>query len=143
MSSDTRYFPPTIDEGWLNNRMFERYPAHKTSPLGHDLIERLTQEYLKFWRLIVSFPDRRVVAPATILAVQSVHYADRERYFTDCMDYFRRFRAKDLCWLGRTDFLGTIDTVRAYNLLYKEDPPEQWHDLMTEYNLGRPALRLV
>jgi hypothetical protein len=132
-----------IDENWLNQQMFSRYPGHKTTCESRTLIEKLTQEYMKFWRLILSFPEKRIVAPAVILTIQRVHYDDRQRYFDDCMGYFNKFLAKELRWRGRPDVIGTVDTVRSYRALYQEKPPEQWRDIVAEYDLGRPSLHLV
>jgi hypothetical protein len=143
MDNPPRYFPPQINTGWLNEEMFRRYPGHSVTPSSRTLIEKLTQEYIKFWRLVLSFSDRRVVAPAPILAVQRVHYHDRRRYYDDCMDYFNRFMDEELRWRGRADVMGTIHTVTAYKTLYGEEPPDPWNDIVAEYNLGRPSLHLV
>ena len=143
MNTRTRYFPPQIDQTWLNQSMLQRYPGHKTTKSSRALIEKLTQEYIKLWRLYLSFPERRVVAPGPILAVHRVHYDDRQRYFDDCMDYFNRYVAEEFFWQGRADVSGTIDTVRSYKDLYDEDPPDPWSDIVAEYNIGRSSLRLV
>jgi hypothetical protein len=107
------------------------------------LIVKLTEEYLRLWRLVLSYPEKRIVAPGPIIAVQEVHRTHREMYFHDCMEYFRRFMCKEFVWEGRLDVRGTIDTVVSYKDLYHESPPEQWHDLTKQYDLGRPILRLV
>jgi len=143
MNTRPRYFPPLIDEHWLNQQMFRRYPGHRTTHASRALIEKLTQEYVKFWRLIISFPEKRIVAPATILTVQRVHHDDKQRYFDDCMDYFNKFLSKEFRWGGRPDVIGTVDTFRSYRALYQEKPPEQWHDIVAEYDLGRTSLHLV
>jgi hypothetical protein len=143
MNSRTRYFPPEISKDWLDVQMLRSYPAHKSSQVGRELLERLTEEYLKFWRLVLSFPDKRVVATAPILAVQRVHQSNRKEYFDDCMAYFNRFLSTEFCWKGRSDVTGTVDTVSAYRELYRAQPPEQWRDIVNEYNLGKPKLIIV
>ena len=143
MDNRTRYFPPRIDTTWLNEATFCRYPSHRSTDHSRAMIIKLTQEYIKFWRLVLSFPERRIVAPGPILAVQRVHFDDRKRYFDDCMEYFNRYLAEELYWHGRGDVIGTLETVVSYQTLFKEDPPEPWFDIVAEYNLGRSSLRLV
>ena len=67
MNTRVRYFPPQIDQTWLNHALFDRYPGHKTTATSRALVEKLSEEYIKLWRLYLSFPERRVVAPGPIL----------------------------------------------------------------------------
>ena len=140
MIARTRYYPPNINRDWLADEVLNCYPSHQQCPV---LIVKLVDEYIKLWRLFLQYPEKRIVAPGPIIAVQEVHKLNRRIYFQHCMEYFRRFLNKEFVWGGRSDVQGTIDTVRSYIDLYNEQPPEQWVDITTEYNLGRSHLRLV
>ncbi len=134
------YAPPPISPQWLADAVLHAYPAHRAS--GR-LIEELVHEYLRLWRLIVHYPDKRVVAPGPIIAVQRVHWTHRRRYFEDCMAYFNRYIFKECVWGGHQDVAGTLDTVRSYHEFYDTDLPPAWKDMQDAYNLGRAHLRLV
>jgi hypothetical protein len=140
MTNNSRYYPPAIRLNWLVAEILAQYPAHKDSP---DLIISLAQEYLKFWRLVLTYPEMRIVAPSPLIAVQRIHWKHRDQYFNDCMDYFRKYLFKELVWRGRLDVVGTFQTVRSYYDLYDTYPPEAWVDMNNEYNLGRSHLRLI
>jgi len=136
----TRYYPPEISHDWLTEETLRLYPSHRTC---RSYIENAVAEYIKFWRLIVSYPDMRIVAPCTILAVHRVHWLHREIYFADCMQYFNRYLFEEMAWGGRSDITGTMETARSYIDLYDEQPSDPWHDLMYEYNLGHSFLYVV
>jgi len=137
-----RYYPPAIHELWLKESLLRRYPSHKTCK---EWIDVLYSEYVKLWRLVLSFPEKRVVAPGCIMAVAHVHQdADRQRYFRDCIDYFQRFVAPhELAWRGDNDIKGTVQTIAAYQDLFKEDPALPWRDMTERYMLRRSVLRIV
>lgn len=140
MSNNPRYYPPSIGLDWLVSEILRQYPSHKNTPA---VIVTLTQEYIKLWRLVLTYPEKRIVAPGPLIAVQRVHWGHREKYFADCMDYFKKYLFKELIWKGRLDVAGTVQTVRAYHDLFAEYPPEPWVDMNNEYNLGRAHLKLV
>ena len=140
MAIRIQYYPPNISRDWLITEVIHRYPNHQKS---RNLIAMLVDEYLRLWRLSLSFSERRIVAPGPIIAVQQVHRTHREEYLHDCMEYFRRFMGQELIWGGRLDVRGTVDTVTSYSDLYNESPPGPWNDMTEVYNLGRPTLRLV
>ncbi len=140
MTTHPGYAPPPISPYWLTEELLKQYPSHAQSKAW---LEELAREYLKFWRLVLCYPDKRVVAPGPIVAVQRVHFQHREAYLGDCLSYFNRFLLREMIWRGRTDIVGAIDTVRAYKDLYHELPPSPWHDVTSIYNLRIPALRVV
>lgn len=134
------YSPPSISLSWLTEEMSAHYPSHKQSKT---LLEDLSKEYLKFWRLVLSFPERRVVAPGPITAVQRVHWSNHEAYYIDSQTYFNRFLLLELVWHGRLDVRGALDTVYAYKELYHESPPPAWQDITHIYNLRIAKLHVV
>ena len=140
MNMQPTYAPPRLDRQRLTGMLLDHYLGHKDS---RNLIEALVEEYVRFWRMFLSYPTRRVVAPGPILAVQRIHFWDRERYFNDCMDYFNRFLHEEFTWRGQSDFVGTHDTVMAYQDLYNTDPPGPWNDLTKTYYIKRSGFRVV
>ena len=140
MAPNVRYFPPAISPVWLTQELLKHYPNYKLSNFS---LEDLAKEYIKFWRLVLSYPEKRVVAPGPIIAVQQVHFAHHEAYFDDCMTYFNRFVLRELVWHGQRDIRGAVDTVRAYRDLYHELPPPVWQNITAIYNLKIPSLHVV
>lgn len=144
------YAPPPISPRWLTAELLQHYPNHTKS---EEHLESLAAEYIKFWRLVLNYPDKRIVAPGPIIAVQRVHWnakrgeeADLDpnmTYIYDCMTYFRKFLRKELIWRGRLDILGAVHTVLAYKDLYHELPPPAWQDITDVYNLEIPGLYVV
>ena len=125
----------------LKNKLLILYPNHRCS---HNLLADLVEEYKRFWRLVLSYPHRRVVAPGPVMAVQRVHQIDEDRYYDDCMTYFNRFMSrKDLAWQGKTDHLGTHDTIMVYQDLFKADPPRAWADMTHIIALKKSRYRVV
>ena len=137
-----RYRPPAIDELWLKEALLMRYPSHKTCK---EWIDVLSSEYLKLWRLVLSFPEKRVVAPGCIMAVAHVHQdADRQGYFRDSMEYFQRFVSPlELAWRGDKDINGTVETISAYQELFQVDLAPPWRDMTKHDSLRRSVLRIV
>lgn len=136
------YAPPNLNKERLEVELLTQYPSHK----GNErLLCELVEEYVRLWRLVLSYPERRVVAPGPIMAVQQIHwYYSREQYFKDCMDYFNKFIPPILlAWKGVTDHLGVHDTVTVYHDLYKADPPRAWADMTSLYAIRKNNLRLV
>lgn len=140
MNTRTRYLPPAINRDWLCDELLRQYEGHRESL---ELLAALVDEYFRLWRLFRMYPERRVVATGPIMAVQRVHYNDRERYFYDCMEYFNRFLNSEFVWKGRSDVHGTIQTVVSYKELYEVPPPAPWQDITKEFELGRSHLQLV
>ena len=142
MSATTPTFgPPMLGDDWLKTKLLMWYPSHKTRSI---LIEQLVEEYKRFWRLILNFPQRRVVAPGPVMAVQRVHQSDAPRYFNDCMTYFNQFKRPDeLAWRGHTDYVGTSDTIMAYQHMFKASPHIAWIDMSHLVNFDRTTVRLL
>jgi hypothetical protein len=91
------------------------------------LISELVEEYKRFWRMILNYPHRRIVATGPIMAVQRAHQCNSEEYFWDCMTYFNQFKTrKDLVWYGLDDYTGTHDTYVVYKDLFNEEPHMAW-----------------
>lgn len=143
MTLHIRYALPNISHSWLTGAVLDQYPSHNVPGQPVALIETLVLEYLKLWHLIIHYPEKRVVAPGPILAVQRVHWTHRKQYFDDCMGYFNRYLYREMMWGGRTDVQGTLDIVRSYQDLYENPLPEAWSDIVYEYNLGRSHLSVV
>jgi hypothetical protein len=142
MGPRVRYAPPPIDQRSLSNLVIEKYQSHQSC---RDLIETLVAEYVKLWRLVLSYPEHRIVAPGCISAVQRVHQAaDRRTYFAQSMDYFGRYvPPRDIAWQGPMDIRGSIDTVRAYHDLHREFPPMEWSDILAVYGARRNSLVVI
>ena len=135
------YAPPPLDQYFLFERLITTYPGHRGD--ADRLISRLIEDYINFWRLLMNFPDARVVGTGPIIAVWKVHAADRDQFRTDCMNYFRRFIYwKDVAWKGETDLRGTIDTCRAFERQFNDDFPPSWVDMVRVYQSGL-QLRIV
>ena len=130
MNSNTlpTYAPPILQDVKLKKELLLWYPSHSDT---QSLLADLVEEYKRFWRLILSYPHRRVVAPGPVMAVQRVHQAiDEDRYFDDCMNYFERFMPRnELAWGGLSDHMGTHDTVMVYEDLFRTEPPRAWADM--------------
>jgi hypothetical protein len=141
MQPRPRYYPPAINVAGLKSSVLAQYPSHRGSL---HLIDSLISEYIKFWRLILSYRDKRIVATGPILAVQQVHQQHREEYFADCMHYFNRYvPAKEMAWGGSIDVRGAVQTVASYNELFQEPPPLPWADITALFSFKRTALRIV
>lgn len=122
---------PLLDEQGLKNALVDAYPSHKNI---RNSFNDLVTEYMKLWRLIRSFPDRRIVGTGPIIAVWRIHTDMREQYRKDCIDYFGDFLWwKDAAWGGKTDICGTVDTCRIYEGTYDKLPPAPWHDMVRLY----------
>ncbi len=135
------YGPPQLNENELRSRLLEWYPGHNGSRI---LLANLVEEYVRLWRLVLSYPHRRVVAPGPILAVQRAHSYNREGYFSDCMAYFNRFMPpKVFAWGGVHDYTGVHDTVSVYKDLFEKNPPEAWADMTDIYGIKRSHLTIV
>lgn len=135
------YGPPSLNEAELKNRLLKWYPSHTGSK---NLLDDLVEEYERFWRLVLSYPHRRVVAPGPIMAVQRAHFSNRQSYFQDCMDYFNKFMPpKVLAWGGTADYSGIHDTVTVYRDLYNTNPPDAWADMTNIYGIRRNGLTVV
>tara|TARA_B100000745_G_scaffold297064_1_gene243399 strand:- start:43 stop:474 length:432 start_codon:yes stop_codon:yes gene_type:complete len=143
MTTAIRYALPAISHAWLTTEVLAAYPAHDEPGEPTALVETLVLEYLKLWHLVIHYPERRVVAPGPIAAIQRVHWKHRKRYFDDCMEYFNRYLFKEMVWGGRLDISGTLDTVRTYRDLYQNDLPPPWGDIAHEYELGRSHLHVI
>lgn len=143
MAGKIRYGLPSVSHAWLTGAVLTRYPSHNHPGQATALIETLVMEYLKLWHLIIHYPEKRIVAPGPIIAVQRVHWEHRKQYFDDCMGYFNQYLFREMIWGGRQDIHGTLDTVRSYYDLYENKLPEAWNDIAHEYNLGRSHLRLI
>ena len=141
LNDQPTYGPPLLREDILTARLLDWYPSHKGSLI---LLTNLVEEYKRFWRLILNYPHRRVVAPGPIMAVQRAHQFDARRYFDDCMTYFNKFMRRDmLAWHGRTDYVGTFDTIMVYQDLFATDPPVAWIDMSHLANINRGTVRLL
>lgn len=142
MSNRIRYAPPPLNRQTLTQTVLSHYPSHRKCS---EWIALLVTEYCKLWHLALSYPERRVVAPGCILAVQKVHqHLDRDIYFAESVSYFGRLIAlRELSWGGDSDIKGAIETVRSYSELYHEDPAEPWNEMTKRYQLKRSKLRLV
>jgi hypothetical protein len=126
-NSHATYGPPQLPERWLKAALLDAYPSHHNT---RNFLFDLVEEYKRFWRLILNYPHRRVVAPGPVMAVQRIHQSDAQLYFNDCMEYFRRFmRRDDLAWRGHTDHVGTFDTIVVYQDMFKTDLPVAWIDM--------------
>jgi hypothetical protein len=139
--ASVRFVPPPFNQQMLCNLVIEQYQSHASCK---DVIATLVSEYVKLWRLVLSFPNNRVVATGCILAVQQVHQSsDRNAYFYDCMQYFNRYVSRrDFAWFGNRDIRGTLDTMSVYSQLYGI-PPEPWNEMRSVYELKRGHLRRV
>ncbi len=140
------YHNHAINHAWLTQEVLATYPSHKSSRKLVEKIETLVLEYLKFWHLMVQRPEKRIVAPGPIIAVQDVHSSNREIYFQDCMQYFNTYHSKrDMIWGGLPDIEGTIDTVDMYAEVYTQQMSEPWSDLLHAYDLKKqtPHLKLL
>lgn len=135
------YGPPMLNESILRKRLLILYPNHKTSIF---LISELVEEYKRFWRMIVNYPHRRVVATGPVMAVQRAHQLNSEEYFWDCMTYFNRFKTrKDLAWHGSEDYTGTHDTYVVYKDLFKEEPHVAWVAMTSLILVKKEPLKIV
>ena len=135
------YGPPLLREDVLKDRLIDWYPSHTGSVR---FLTDLIEEYKRFWRLILNYPQRRVVAPGPVMAVQRVHQFDNKMYFDDCMQYFTRFMRPDtLAWHGVTDHTGTFDTIMTYQHMFKTEPPVAWVDMAKTFELKRGSVRLL
>lgn len=133
--------PPLLQESFLRNTLLDWYPSHRASA---ELLFQLVEEYKRFWRLILNYPHRRVVAPGPVMAVQRVHQSQTQMYFDDCMAYFKQFKRRDeLAWRGRTDYTGTCDTVMVYQDLFQTDPSVAWVDMYQLLQIDRGSVRLL
>ena len=104
----------------------------------------ILEEYKRFWRLILNYPHRRVVAPGPVMAVQRAHQFDHTIYFDDCMAYFNRFMCRDnLAWRGITDYTGTFETILVYQDMYETDPPGVWGDMYRLSQIKRSSVRML
>ncbi len=133
--------PPLLREKAIQARLLEWYPSHAGSV---SLLADLVEEYKRFWRLVLNYPHRKVVAPGPIMAVQRAHQSDAERYFDDCMNYFNKFMPRDaLAWQGTSDLRGTIDTIMVYRDLFTTDPGAAWIDMFQLVPINRGTVRLL
>lgn len=140
-NSQPVYGPPLLRENMLKARLLDWYPGHQESL---QLLTDLIEEYKRFWRLILNYPHRRVVAPGPVMAVQRAHQYDAPMYFADCMNYFSKFmRSDELAWHGRNDHRGTFDTVMAYQDLYSSAPGGAWNDMTHLASIGRGKVQLL
>ena len=64
------YGPPVLQDNVLKATLLAWYPKHDKSV---KLLEDLIEEYKRFWRLVLSYPHRRVVAPGPVMEVQRAH----------------------------------------------------------------------
>ncbi len=133
--------PPILREDVLKTGLLNRYPSHAGS---QKLLTDLIEEYKRFWRLILNYPHRRVVAPGPVMAVQRVHQTDARVYFDDCMIYFNKFMRRDeLAWQGHTDYTGTCDTIMVYQDLFETDPPVAWIDMSRLLGFTKNNVRVL
>lgn len=142
MTDRPRFMPSMLNQSWLKAIVLEQYPSHQQCK---EWIDLLVVEYIKLWRLVLSYPEKRVVAPGCIVAVQQVHqFADREAYFQNCMQYFNRYiPSEDFAWQGYRDTRGVIDTLNAYADLYHDSPPLPWIDITQTAEIRKSVLRIV
>ncbi len=141
MQARHRFSPPPINVAGLKSSVLAQYPSHRGSL---HLIDSLISEYIKFWRLILSYRDKRIVATGPILAVQQVHQQGRQEYFADSMNYFNRYvPVSEMAWRGSTDVQGAVETVSSYTELFSESPPPPWADINALFSFKKTALRIV
>ena len=153
MVHQRNYAPPPLPREALCNLMLEAYPSHKTEK---ELIMLVVEEYIKLWLLKREYPSRRIVAPATILAVQRVHQRlgnkgiaktqdvyDSEVYRNHCIEYLGFYLCREFVWDERSDHGGTVQTMRAYRDCFHNDPPPPWQQMVEIYAAGGFALRVV
>ena len=141
LNTPPTYGSPVLQDHVLKATLLAWYPKHDKSV---KLLEDLIEEYKRFWRLVLSYPHRRVVAPGPVMDVQRAHQSNQRRYFDDCMNYFNEFkRRRDFAWKGRTDYVGIHDTITVYQDLFQTNPPGIWNDMSEIYGLKKGIFRLI
>lgn len=110
------FVPPPIDKAWLVANLRDTFPKQKMA--NHDLLEELAVAYLNWWRLMLTYPERRIVGPVPLWYVRRVHARQLDRFFFDCLSYLGKILDEKSVWRGATDFRGTHDTARSLSELF-------------------------
>lgn len=124
----THYAPPPIDQSWLFAHLVDRFDVRENDA-ARKLLRNLVHAYVMWWVLMISFPNRRIVATGPLWEVRRIHASDIERFCADCFDYLGRIPRKEDLWGGPMDLRGTRDTARAIDALF-DYPDLVWEPIL-------------
>ena len=135
-----KFAPPRLRQRELCELVLEEFESHRAC---NEPVQLLVGEYWKLWWMRLEHTPRRIVGPGPLIAVQRIHRHKSGTYLEESVSYFGSYIDKELAWRGENDALGTVDTMRAYRLHFKEDPPSPWWQMLNAYERGGSALRIV
>lgn len=117
----TQYTPPQIDEEWLLAKLKDDFQGYKNCKMINGQLYELVQAYVEWWRLMITFPERKILATPPIWYIRIIHSSRQERFFFDCFSYLGQIPQKEQVWRGREeDISGVQETAISLRALYDQ-----------------------